>query len=87
MGRGLGYVVGKERQGKERKEIDIHVPREAKETRKWADLWGMQKVRNSGEKGGGVIRECCSENQDYFTTSVLRMGIYFQHKLTNEGSP
>jgi len=56
VGRGLGYVVGKERQGKERKEIDRHVPREAKEMCKWADLWGMtnkQKVRNSGGKGGG----------------------------------
>jgi len=38
-----------------------------------------QKVRNSGEKkgGGGVIIECGSENQDYFTSSVLRMGTYF----------
>ncbi len=44
------------RKGKERKETDRHVPREAKEMCKWADLWGMtnkQKVRNSGEKGGG----------------------------------
>ena len=44
------------RKGKERKETDRHVPREAKEMCKWADLWGMtnkQKVRNSGEQGGG----------------------------------
>ena len=44
------------RKGKGRKEIDRHVPREVKEMRKWADLWGMtnkQKVRNSGGKGGG----------------------------------
>ncbi len=68
------------RKGKERKETDRHVPREAKEMCKWADLWGMtnkQKVRNSGEQGGGgVIRECGSENQDYFTSSILRMGTY-----------
>jgi len=71
---------GKARKGKERKETDRHVPREAKEMCKWADLWGMtnkQKVRNSGEQGGGgVIRECGSENQDYFTSSILRMGTY-----------
>ncbi len=41
--------------------------------------WISKKWEIPGKKGGGggVIIECGSENQDYFTSSVLRMGTYF----------
>lgn len=54
---GEGWGILSSRKGKERKEIDRHVPREVKEMRKWADLWGMtnkQKVKEfRGKKKGG----------------------------------